>query len=140
MKTNRGQSMEIKTCDNCIHRGFVKKGTPDETEVCFLSERSTSAESFHLIPMDRTCQDWKGHNLPIPTTGSNINNLLDWLKNGLAEKQYGELGLILTVHDSQIVKWQKIETTVEKNVTSCITEKDLAEMTVKQLDKAKRGY
>jgi len=110
---------QAKTCNNCRHREVIKEGTPDETEVCqYIHKASTIyGESFHLIPMEGTCQDWKGHDLPIPTTGANVNSLIDWLRGALAEKENGEIGLIFTVHCARVRKWQKIDVTnaIDKN-------------------------
>jgi len=49
--------------------------------------------------------------MPIATTGNIVNEYIDNMKNVLATKQFGKVGLVFTVHEAQVVGVQEIRET-----------------------------
>ena len=43
------------------------------------------------------------------TTGSDVETLIDWLRDELKGTRYGEVGLVFTVHNNEISKVEKVD-------------------------------
>lgn len=52
--------------------------------------------------------------LPAPTASTAISGLIDQLKDELREKDYGKVGLIFTIHNSMVTKYEKIDITLSE--------------------------
>ena len=49
--------------------------------------------------------------LPVTTTSSLINELMDDLKKRVENKEYGEVGLRFVIHNSTVTRYEKIDVT-----------------------------
>ena len=47
--------------------------------------------------------------LPASTSDSVILTLTEWLREKLKETDFGEVGLVFTVHNNVVVKYQKVD-------------------------------
>ena len=52
----------------------------------------------------------------IPTSGTAVTDLIEWLKNGLVELDYGEIGLTFSVRAGKVTRVSKLQE--EKYVVS----------------------